>query len=319
MWRAIYLAFFHPLAKYPGPFLAKFTYAYAGYHGYKGDVQIDHWRCHEKYGPIVRYGPNQVIFNTKEGLKDIFGPSVSAKFTKSKHFGVLALNKHSTLTLPGGPDHLRRRRILSQGVGDQAQREYQPRILAHIDHFLNIVAGPPPAPPSDTDNNKQGEPSWSRPVNMAHFANYLSFDFMMDFVYGAKYNLLGNERFRYIVDAMERTNVRNSALIQFPAMRCGALRLEKHLFPTAQEGSRRFLRFLGRLLHDRAQLHKGNKCGVYEGQPIVPRDVYSNLEVAKDPVSGEGFDYHELASESVVLIFAGSDTTAVSTLYLFFR
>lgn len=248
-------------------------------------------------GPIVRYGPGQILFNSHTALKDIFGPSVSGKYTKSKHFGVLALDKHSTLTHPGGPDHLRRRRILAQGVGDQAQREYQARILDHITQFLDTVT---PA--------SKGQ--WGKPFDMGHWADYLTFDLMTDIIYGAKYNLLGNEKFRYIVDMIELTNVRNSALIQFPGL--FTFRIDKRLFPRSRAASRRFLKFLVRLLHDRVQLRKGNKCGVYENQPIV-RDVYSNLEVAKDSVSGQGFTPEELASESATLIFAGSDTTAVSS------
>lgn len=247
-------------------------------------------------GPIVRYGPNQVLFSSRKALKDIFGASVSGKFTKSQHFGVLALQQHSTLTHPGGPDHLRRRRLLAQGVGDQAQREYQPRILAHVDHFLNVIC-------------TGGTEAWGQPFNMGHWADYLTFDLMTDLIYGAKYNLLGNAKFRYIVDMIEITNIRNSALIQFPGLL--TFRIDKYLFPVSRAASRRFLKFLGRLLHDRGQLLKGNKCGIYEHQPVL-RDVYSNLEVAKDSVTGNGFTPAELASESATLIFAGSDTTAVS-------
>lgn len=247
-------------------------------------------------GSIVRYGPSQILFNSHRALKDIFGPSVSGKFTKSKHFGVLALDQHSTLTHPGGSDHLRRRRILSQGVGDQAQREYQPRILEHVNQFLHTVC---------TSGRKQ----WGRPFDMGHWADYLTFDLMTDLIYGAKYNLLGNEKFRYVVNMIEKANIRNSALIQCPSLL--NFRIDKRLFPMSRAASRRFLKFLVRLLHDRRELRKGNKCGVYENQPIV-RDVYTNLEMAKDTVTGEGFSPEELASESATLIFAGSDTTAVS-------
>lgn len=248
----------------------------------------------------MRYGPNQVLFNTSKALKDIFGTTVSGKFTKSKHFGVLALDKHSTLTHPGGPDHLRRRRILAQGVGDQAQREYQPRILEHVTQFLDTVC-------------THGSTKWGKPFNMGHWADYLTFDLMTDLIYGAKYNLLGNEKFRYVVDMIELTNVRNSALIQCPALLF--CRIDKYMFPVSRAASRRFLKFLSRLLFDRRQLRKGNKCGIYENQPII-KDVYSSLEMAKDSVTGEEFSPEELASESATLIFAGSDTTAVSTISL---
>lgn len=48
----IHRLYLHPLAKYPGPFLAKFTTFYAGYHAWMGDIHIDMWRCHEKYGML---------------------------------------------------------------------------------------------------------------------------------------------------------------------------------------------------------------------------------------------------------------------------
>ena len=65
----IYNLYFHPLAKYPGPFLAKFTDLYAGYHAWKGDIHLDMWRCHQVYGDKVRYSPNRVHVNTVTGLK----------------------------------------------------------------------------------------------------------------------------------------------------------------------------------------------------------------------------------------------------------
>ncbi len=47
---AIYGVFLHPLAKYPGPWLAEVSHAYNFYHAYKGDLHLDILRCHQKYG-----------------------------------------------------------------------------------------------------------------------------------------------------------------------------------------------------------------------------------------------------------------------------
>ena len=76
----------HPLARYPGPILAKVTDMYAAYHGFRGDIHVDIWKCHAKYGtshvlshdlPVanyeaegtfVRYGPNRVVMNSRESL-----------------------------------------------------------------------------------------------------------------------------------------------------------------------------------------------------------------------------------------------------------
>jgi hypothetical protein len=46
----IYRLTLHPLAKYPGPFLAKITDIHLAYHAWKGDRHLQFYRCHEKYG-----------------------------------------------------------------------------------------------------------------------------------------------------------------------------------------------------------------------------------------------------------------------------
>ena len=61
----IYQLWLHPLSKYPGPLLAKFTNLYAAYHGWRQDLHVDMLKCHEKYGPYFHspskqpdYGPD---------------------------------------------------------------------------------------------------------------------------------------------------------------------------------------------------------------------------------------------------------------------
>lgn len=46
----VYRLTLHPLAKYPGPFLAKITDIHLAYHAWRGDRHLQFYRCHEKYG-----------------------------------------------------------------------------------------------------------------------------------------------------------------------------------------------------------------------------------------------------------------------------
>lgn len=75
----IYRLKFHPLAKFPGPWLAKVTELYPLYHAVIGDRHITFWKLHKKHGDIVRYGPNQLSIDTSTGLKEIYGHKANVK------------------------------------------------------------------------------------------------------------------------------------------------------------------------------------------------------------------------------------------------
>ena len=83
---AAYRLTLHPLAKYPGPWLAKITELYPLYHSIIGDRHLTFWRLHKKHGDIIRYGPNQLSVNTSTGLKSIYG--FKANVQKSSWYSV---------------------------------------------------------------------------------------------------------------------------------------------------------------------------------------------------------------------------------------
>lgn len=93
----IYQVYFHPLARFSGPFTCKISGTRAIYYGAKGDSHVDILLCHQKYsnyviqitieglgaklsGPTVRYKPNMLIYNNVSGLK---GDVVSARPQRS--------------------------------------------------------------------------------------------------------------------------------------------------------------------------------------------------------------------------------------------
>lgn len=305
----IYTIFFHPLAKYPGPLLGKITVLYAAYHSWKGDIHIDIWRCHERYGIVmpqspvmtivnersgkyVRYRPNAIVFNTAAALHDIYRrPGI---FAKSKGYSCMVHRAPNTFTILGGRDHARRRRILAQGLSEKALRDYEPRILEHISKFCKVLGA------------DASQVAWSQPKDMSCWCNYLSFDIMSDVVFGAKYDLLCSETYRYICEAIEVSNVRMSFLVH--AGRWAASFIEKSTFRRAIRARNRFVAFVARVVGDRLKRQSLNVAGK---MPIKP-DIFSHLQNAKDPQTGDGFNQEEVGAEGTTLIVAGSDTTSTS-------
>ena len=207
----------------------------------------------------------------------------------------------NTLTIRGGKDHARRRRIMAQGVSERAQRGYEGRVMAHINQFCDAAFAA-----AESTEWQPEKPSWTAPMDMAKWSNYLSFDIMADVVFGAQYNLIGNERFRYVVESIDKSNVRMGALVQAPSV--AAFKLDKYLFRDAIRARNRFVKFVMRVVKERLD----KTAGPSVSGPVSDHDLFANIAAAKDPETGDGFSTDEMAAESATLIVAGSDTSSTA-------
>jgi hypothetical protein len=61
-YRCIYNLYFHPNAKYPGPFLAAVSNVWYGYHWITGKYPMAIRKALEQYGDVVRIAPNELVF-----------------------------------------------------------------------------------------------------------------------------------------------------------------------------------------------------------------------------------------------------------------
>ncbi|RFU28638.1 hypothetical protein B7463_g7707, partial [Scytalidium lignicola] len=246
---------------------------------------------------FVRYSPNRLAVNTATGLHDIYTHEKNVK--KSKGYNAMVHRSHNTLTMFDKKEHGRRRRLISQGFSDAALRQYQGAIMTHVMKFCSCLCQ------NDSSKADSKGSEWSSPKNMARWNNYLAFDIMADVILGQKYNLLDDSSNRFVVEAIENSNVRVGVLIQAPEI--SIFRLDKWLFRDAIKARNLFIKFVNRFLRERmSQSGSGTK------------DVFSILITAKDPQTGEGFRLAEIGSESTTLMVAGSDTSSTTLAGLFF-
>jgi benzoate 4-monooxygenase len=68
----IYMRFLHPLSKYPGPFLASLSNTWKAYYAYNLILHERLVSLHERYGPIVRIGPNHLHTWDGEAISPIY-------------------------------------------------------------------------------------------------------------------------------------------------------------------------------------------------------------------------------------------------------
>ncbi|OQE11748.1 hypothetical protein PENVUL_c002G08830 [Penicillium vulpinum] len=285
-----YRIFFHPLAKYPGPWLGKISNLYAGYHSWRGDLHVDMWRCHEKYGDFVRYGPNSLLANTNKGLHDIY--SHGKNFQKSQRYAAMVHRAPNTLTVIDKKKHGKKRRVISQAFSDNTLKSYEGVILEQVQHLCNALR-------KGTDGKPVPVGSWSPPKDTAHLSDYFTFDVMSNVIFGVPWSTQRDPKYRFVPDVIERSNVRVGALAQAPEL--AFLRLDKYLFPDAIQARDKFIHFVEEML--RQGIQASTKTG---------KGAFSILSKAIDPETGLPLRMKELAGESATLIVAGTDTTSTA-------
>lgn len=68
----LYWRYIHPLAKYPGPFLASLTDIWQSYQFLTLRQPYHLTELHERYGPIVRYGPDKLSITEEAAIPAIY-------------------------------------------------------------------------------------------------------------------------------------------------------------------------------------------------------------------------------------------------------
>ncbi|PWY70903.1 cytochrome P450 [Aspergillus heteromorphus CBS 117.55] len=298
LYLVVYYTILHPLAQYPGPFLARFTNLYSAYHAWTGDIHLDIYRCHQKYGDHVRYAPNRLLINTAGALHDIYDRHAHVK--KFKNYRVLSKQAPNTLTLRDKVQHSRRRRVLSQAFSKRGVESMQPIILARLERLSEVLRSQVP------DSS-----GWTSPIDMAQICkptlpvNHLAFDTMTSVSFGIDFDAMRDPKYRYVMDAIDESNVRQGVLFQAEGL--STAKLDRRLFPASIVAASQFSRFIRRLLATRLQTTPSTTTTT-----TTTNDIFSFLQQCQDPKTGESLTLTELSTETATFIVAGSDTNSTT-------
>ncbi|KAI3558597.1 cytochrome P450 [Colletotrichum abscissum] len=288
----VYRIFFHPLAKYPGPFIAKVTDGYQLYHAWNGDRHLDFYKLHKQYdtleGKIVRFGPNSVSFNSATALKEIYG--FRSNVGKAEFYNAFVHPAPNTHNARDKDVHARKRRVLAHGFSDSAMKEMERYIIGNVRSFTAEIG-------RGASAETKG---WSTPKNMTDWCNYLAMDILGDLSFGKAFHMLEAPDNRFALDLIAAATKRHLLCGTMPIV--DKLKLDKLLFPTIAAGRARYMAY------SKAQLTERTKLG----EDTDRRDFFYYLLKARDPETGLGFSTPELWGESNLLIIAGADTTSTA-------
>jgi cytochrome P450 len=174
----VYQRYFHPLSRYPGPFLNSITGLPTAITLLRGRFAFDNKLLHEKYGPVFRLGPNELSFTSSQATQDIYGFRSGHQNMKKSllHTGPVKVGSTTTLQyVVDDADHARQRRALSHSFSQQALMEQEPIIQ---DYMSKVVL------------NLRRLARVGDPLNICDWFNYFTFDSMGDLAFGKSFGCL---------------------------------------------------------------------------------------------------------------------------------
>ncbi|KAJ7096819.1 cytochrome P450 [Mycena epipterygia] len=167
------------IRKYPGPVLAKFTYAWLLWAGItRRRSQIIH-EMHKKYGPIIRISPSEISFSSPVAHSEIY--SFNSQVTKSAFYNAFAsIGLTNVFTARSKSEHGQKRKLLHPLFTGQVARQFSLRTSLIISSLLDDWA------------TRYASEDGSKWFDCAPWISFLAFDEMGDFIFGEPFGMVAS-------------------------------------------------------------------------------------------------------------------------------
>ncbi|KAI1307149.1 cytochrome P450 [Xylaria venustula] len=284
----IYRLRFHPLRQYPGPLMAKLSDFYGAFYAASSTLHLRTFQDHQKFGSVIRQGPNKLVFNTITALHDIYQ---NERITKSRAYLITqrAPESYGLFNALDKTMHQKKRKLLGPTLNDRSIQTFEASMHRQIDIFIG-----------DLLSLCQKQPTTS--VNMSEKITHLTIDIMGDFVFGYPLNLQMNDTYRFMADTTSSYFFNIALQLPFLA----------HLRISNFRQLRKFLR--GKRYRD--ILRRMIKSRLAAG-PDAKHNLFFMTDTLRVSDDDEVF-IEEIRSEATFLLSAGSDTMSTCLSALFF-
>jgi len=280
-----YRFFLDPLAKYPGPAIAKLTGFYTMYLAVTGQKTYATYDMHRKYGKVVRIGPNELCFFDLDSIKDIYGQSTQL-CTKATAFygGFTMTGADSVFSTRDRAVHGRMRRLLSYGFSQQGVLQFEQDIRQMVGHYQGIVGSSP------------------QPVDFYALTQHLFLDITSHLSFAKSFDTLTQGSNPGAEDIFTYFNI-CPLFGEVPIARY----LPFGIFRAAKQAQPRIISWAqSRIDEVRAEVRAGT----------AGHGLLRSMIEAEDSETGQAFSDEELIENAVIFVLAGSATSATTVLYL---
>ncbi|KAJ3543615.1 hypothetical protein NM208_g3485 [Fusarium decemcellulare] len=285
-----------PLKRVPGPFVARFTDLWYAWRVWKGHFEKDNIRLHEKYGKVVRYGPNRYSIKDPKGARIIYGHG--SHFYKSSWYDAFGVPDHERwgLFMDRDPNrHAQNRRQFQDTFSMSSLVTYEP----YVDNCIGVF--------SQRLHEMSGT---GLPFDMGYWFQCYAFDVIGMITYSKRLGFLDvGEDIGGVIRALEE-------MLSYSSMVGIFASLHPFLFPVVnwwagEAGSGR--QFLLRYTNERANEHQA------EAKAVITDDVQADVGtdfltkfVSKHAANPTVFSRYHILAGCTANMSAGSDTTAIT-------
>ncbi|KAI0836433.1 cytochrome P450 monooxygenase-like protein [Hypoxylon sp. FL0890] len=283
-WIFLYSIFFHPLRDFPGPRVAAATrlpYWIACLRG-KQVPWMQH--LHAEYGPVVRFGPNDLSYTGAQAWKDVYGHQKGRKENiKDPKFYTPSENGAPSVADLSAKEHAIVRRLMAPAFSDRALKDQEPMFHRYADLMVASV-------------EKAIGDGPNAIVDMVKTYNLTTFDIMAQLTFGESLGLLESSEYTPWVELVFKS-IRLVPVLQileyYPIL--------KSLFKILEPKSVKHMR-ISHYKHSADRLHKRLARG--SEQPDIWNIVF------RDEENSRILTVPQMESNAQLFMAAGTETTA---------
>lgn len=181
-----YNLFFSPLAQFPGPKLWAFTRIPYQWHIMRGHSHRTMLALHDKLGPVIRVGPDELSFNRAQAFQDIYRARPGRpQYAKDPKFYGSSLNavRGSIVGALDDKTHSRHRRLWANAFSERALRDHEGTIIHYADMLVDRLRAI--TAKGDLQREK---------VDMKEWFNFIAFDVTGDLLFAETFDCLKDSK-----------------------------------------------------------------------------------------------------------------------------
>ncbi|KAH9035424.1 high nitrogen upregulated cytochrome P450 monooxygenase 2 [Lactarius hengduanensis] len=171
---------FHPLARYPGPAIAKTSKLWAAYHCAKGDLHKLYKSLHDRYGDVVRVGPNELSIRDSSLIHPILGQGGLPKGPRANQAGRVGRGPPMLIAQRDPILHMHQRKPWSRGFSSAALKEYEIVVAKRIRQLVGCL----------DDTIQRSDQKANTVMDINRWLKYFTTDFMGDMAFGGGFEIM---------------------------------------------------------------------------------------------------------------------------------